>query len=346
MNASTLLFTALPIAALTVSLIATRWLASHPGSRLGRLDHPNARSLHSTPVPRTGGLGLLAGILIALLIADVMGAVPVELGWIVAALALVAGVSFVDDLGHLSPLVRMAVHILAAIVLILGGLSWGDIDLSGSLTSLPFMLGAGLTLLFVVWMINLYNFMDGMDGLASGMAIIGFSALASLGWLGGAPIYAGAALCVAGASAGFLTVNFPPARIFLGDSGASSLGLLAAAFSLWGAQSGLFPLWTAGLIFSPFIVDATWTLLMRLARRERFWEAHRSHHYQRLVLAGWSHRKTLLYGYLIMVAAAACAVASPRLIEHEQWMLLGAWVIIYILIHFKVALIERQRATH
>ncbi len=341
MNSPTLLFTALPIAALTVSLIATRWLASHPGTRLGRLDHPNARSLHSAPVPRTGGLGVLGGILIALLVAGAMGAVPIELGWIIAALALVAGISFVDDLGHLSPLVRMVAHVLAAIVLILGGLSSEIIDLPGMIIGLPFVVGAGLTLLFIVWMINLYNFMDGLDGLAGGMAIIGFSALAILGWLGGAPIYASAALCVAAAAAGFLAVNFPPARIFLGDSGASGLGLLAAAFSLWGAQSGLFPLWTAGLIFSPFIVDATWTLLTRLARRERFWEAHRSHHYQRLVLVGWSHRKTLLYGSLVMVAVAACAVASVRLAVREQWMLLGAWTIIYALIHFKVALIER-----
>ena len=88
--------------------------------------------------------------------------------------------------------------------------------------------------------------------------------------------------------------NFPPARIFLGDAGSSTLGLLAAGLSLIGTQRGLFPLWVAWLAFSPFIVDATWTLLRRLYAGERVWQAHRSHHYQRLVLAGWGHRKTLL----------------------------------------------------
>lgn len=119
---------------------------------------------------------------------------------------------------------------------------------------------------------------------------------------------------------------------------------MAAGFSLWGNQLGLFPLWTAWLAFSPFIVDATWTLLTRLARHERIWEPHRSHHYQRLVLAGWSHRETLLRSYLVMAAAAACAVASPRLSSQEQWLLLAGWASIYVLIHIKVGLVERHPA--
>jgi UDP-N-acetylmuramyl pentapeptide phosphotransferase/UDP-N-acetylglucosamine-1-phosphate transferase len=142
-----------------------------------------------------------------------------------------------------------------------------------------------------------------------------------LGWQGGEHVFSLVAGCTAAACAGFLTSNFPPARIFLGDLGSSTLGLLAAGLSLWGHSRGLFPLWAAWLAFSPFIVDATWTLLHRLARGERIWEPHRSHHYQRLVLAGWGHRKTVLRAYVVMAAAAACAVAAPSLPVWDQWAL-------------------------
>src|SRR5690606_5547729 len=97
---------------------------------------------------------------------------------------------------------------------------------------------------------------------------------------------------IASAAAGFLVWNFPPARIFMGDTGSSALGLIAGALSLLGDRRGLFPLWVALLVFSPFLLDATVTLIRRAGRRERFWEAHRSHYYQRLALR-WGHRKTV-----------------------------------------------------
>lgn len=341
MSLDALILIVASLSGLILSMVATRWLASHAGARLGRLDHPNERSLHQTPVPRTGGLGVLLGTIVAWILLALFGQGAADLSWLAAAMALVAGVSFLDDLGHLHPGVRLSAHVLAAMLLICGGLGWHLIDLPGLTLAVPVFAWVGLTILLVVWMINLYNFMDGMDGFAGGMAVFGFGALAALGWLGGEPGYAAAALGIASAAAGFLTINFPPARIFLGDVGSSTLGLLGAGFSLWGAELGLFPLWTAALAFSPFIVDATWTLLARLAKGERIWEPHRSHHYQRLVLAGWGHRKTLLRSYLVMAGAAACAVASPDLATREQWMLLGAWAIIYFVIHLRVGLIER-----
>ncbi|NEV61294.1 MraY family glycosyltransferase [Thiorhodococcus minor] len=341
MSANSLILFSPPIVALLLSLAATRWLAAHAGRVLGRLDYPNERSLHRRPVPRTGGLGVLLGLASAWLMIGLTGAGAEPLGWITLALALVGSVAFVDDLGHLPPWIRLLVHFAAAAVLVFGGLGLEHLELPGFTLGLPSVVSVGLTLLFAVWMTNLYNFMDGMDGFAGGMTVFGFGALAFLGWLDGELSYATAAFSVATAAAGFLAVNFPPARIFLGDIGSSTLGLLAAGFSLWGAELGLFPLWAAVLAFSPFIVDATWTLLARLVRRERVWEAHRSHHYQRLVLAGWSQRKTLLRGYLLMAAAASCAIASPQLIAQEQWMLLAAWAIIYGSIHYRVGLVER-----
>jgi UDP-N-acetylmuramyl pentapeptide phosphotransferase/UDP-N-acetylglucosamine-1-phosphate transferase len=190
-------------------------------------------------------------------------------------------------------------------------------------------------------MVNLYNFMDGMDGFAGGMAVFGFGAMAVLGWQGGDAGFALANAAIAAAAAGFLLFNFPPARIFLGDVGSATLGLLAAALSLLGSQRGLFPLWVAWLAFSPFIVDATWTLLRRLVRGERVWQAHRSHHYQRLVLAGWSHRRTVSLSYVLMAACAATAVAGQGMNAGDQLRLLAAWAIIYGLIGYKVRLVER-----
>jgi len=181
-----------------------------------------------------------------------------------------------------------------------------------------------------------------MDGFAGGMAVFGFGALGWLGWLGDDPGFALANGILVAAVGGFLLHNFPPARIFLGDLGSAILGMLAATFSLIGTQRGLFPFWVAWLAFLPFIVDATWTLLHRLVRGERIWKAHRSHHYQRRVLMGWSHRRTVLWSYLLMAACAATAVAAPDMGVRDQWLLLGAWAIVYLFIGVRTRLAERS----
>ncbi|WP_295383760.1 glycosyltransferase family 4 protein [uncultured Thiodictyon sp.] len=333
-----------------LSALLARWLARRRTGTTALLDHPNARSLHRVAVPRSGGLAVCGALAVALAgywLSDGGNWAPdaAPLWWVAAAALPVALVSLFDDFGHVSRRLRLAVHLSAALILLAGGLAWDTLGLPGMHWPLPFALGATLSVLYVVWMINLYNFMDGMDGFAGGMAVCGFAALALLGWHGGDPVFALAAACIAAAAAGFLVSNFPPARIFLGDLGSSTIGLLAAGFSLWGANRRLFPLWVAALAFSPFIVDATWTLARRIGRGERIWEAHRSHHYQRLVLAGWGHRKTVLRAYALMAAAAACAVAAPGLAAWEQWLLLLAWAIVYGLVHVGVGLAERQGST-
>jgi UDP-N-acetylmuramyl pentapeptide phosphotransferase/UDP-N-acetylglucosamine-1-phosphate transferase len=342
----TLIDASAALAAFLLSLLSTRWLVRvAPGSRLAPLDHPNPRSLHATPVPRSGGLAVLVGLILPLVLLAVTGRSASIVGWIALALAPVAAIGYLDDLGHISRRLRLAVQAFAGTLLIATGLRWVGLDLPDWAVGFPWWVSVLLSLLYIVWMINLYNFMDGMDGLAGTMALFGFSAFAVLGWIGGEPLFALVSACVALSAAGFLIFNHPPARIFLGDAGSSSLGFLVAACSLWGTSLGLFPLWVAWLAFSPFLVDATWTLVARLARGERVWEPHRSHHYQRLVLAGWSHRRTLWRASLVMAACAACAVAAPRLPQPEQWMLLGAWAMIYALIHVKVRLVERMGAS-
>lgn len=329
-----------------VSAALSRWLATGHGPRI--LDYPNARSLHQSPTPRTGGLALLAGVVVGLLPWLILSAwfdhrLDVRLLALLGAAGLVGLVAFLDDWREQPRRHRLLAHSLAALTLILLGLRWNTLGLPGWDLPLPLWLVWPLSLLFIVWMINLYNFMDGMDGFAASMAACGFGSLAVLGVLGGDWAFVLPNGLLVAASLGFLTVNFPPARLFMGDLGSSVLGLFAAGLSLWGAQQGLFPLWAAWLAFSPFIVDATWTLLNRALRGERVWEAHRTHHYQRLVLAGWSHRQTLMRALVLMLAAAACAVAVPRLAVMDQWSVLLGWTGIYLLIHWRVRLLERAQ---
>lgn len=304
------------------------------------LDYPNSRSLHQQPIPRTGGLAVLGGIFAGGLYAPV--AYPLWVALLIGLLPLTV-VSLLDDYRSVAARWRILTHLLAAVSLLAAGLTPDRLELPGLALPLPVWIAIPLTLLFIVWMINLYNFMDGMDGFAGGMATIGFSALAWLGWADAG--FAAFCLIVAAASAGFLVHNFPPAKIFLGDTGSTALGFLAAAFSLWGAKEGLFPFWVALLVFSPFIVDATVTLLRRLLRGEKVWEAHRSHYYQRLVLLGWGHRRTVLTEYALMLACAGSALLAVRLPPVGQISLAMAWGLIYGFLMWGVGRLERWHAT-
>ncbi len=330
----------LALAILLVVGASSAWLTrylSRPGARIQILDHPNERSLHQNPTPRTGGLAMLLAMLLGALLMQSWVRVQETVVWIAVAALLVGLVSLAEDRFGVKRRYRLFAHVGAAALLLQAGLQIGP----------PAGLSAGyvfqaLTLLLVVWMINLYNFMDGMDGFAGGMAVIGFATLALAGHRAGVEDYALAAAVVAAATAGFLVWNFPPARIFMGDSGSAMLGLLVAGFSLWGAQQGVLPLWAALLLFSPFVVDASVTLTRRLLAGERIWRAHRSHYYQRLVRLGWSHRKTVLRAYLLMLACAATALQAQGMRADEGGWLLLMWGVIYALIAYKVHRMERM----
>lgn len=260
------------------------------------MDHPNARSLHVTPTPRIGGLGIMAGMAVASLWLGDISALPVTLG----ALGLTA-VSLVDDARGLSVRLRFLAHFIAAVgcLLALGVTGWGL--LAGTLG--------------MVWMTNLYNFMDGSDGLAGGMAVIGFGVLALAAWLGGVPELAALCAAIAAAALAFLRFNFPPARLFMGDAGSIPLGFMAAALGIYGALQNAWPWPLPLLVFSPFIVDASVTLIRRALRGEKVWQAHRSHYYQRVVLLGATHKQLALSAYglmLLMAVMAMVLLAKPE----------------------------------
>jgi UDP-N-acetylmuramyl pentapeptide phosphotransferase/UDP-N-acetylglucosamine-1-phosphate transferase len=311
---------------------------SRPGTRLYVLDVPNERSLHERPTPRTGGLAIVAAALGGIVTLLVLLGQPAGVPWAIGAGALlVAGISFWDDHADLSPLARLAVQVVAALLLLTGGLGLPE-DALG----LPLGIAiAAVSLLLVVWLTNLYNFMDGMDGFAGGMGAIGFTVLGLMAYRGSHTVFGGVCLVLAAANLGFLVFNFPPARIFMGDVGSATLGFLVGSMTLWGVRDGVFPLWAPLLAFSPFVADATATLLRRMLKGERFWEPHRTHYYQRLVQLGWGHRRTVAWEYALMIGAGASALVltSATYAPAVPWGL-AAWIAVYVLLAQMVRWLE------
>jgi len=294
-----------PFAAFVICWLTLAWLLQR-GKSLP-MDHPNERSLHVTPTPRIGGLGIMAGVGVAAVWLAGVGLLQAVLPAVLAAFAL-AAVSVLDDVWGLPVALRFLAHFVAAVacLLALGLTGWAL--LAGTLT--------------VVWMTNLYNFMDGSDGLAGGMAAIGFGALALAAMLGDAPGLALLCAAIAAAALAFLRFNFPPARLFMGDTGSIPLGFMAATLGIVGAMQGVWPWLFPLLVFSPFIVDASVTLIRRALRGEKVWRAHRSHYYQRVVLLGATHRQLALAAYALMLAAAALAFMLLHFQLYTAWLLI------------------------
>ena len=298
------------LTAFLVSFITNLVMVRRP--ELLPLDNPNERSLHSTPVPRSGGLGVVIGV-----IAATLPAFSADWSWLLLLIFALAAMSLIDDLNDLPALVRISGHFLAAFLFLLLYLP-DDIG----------WLSAVLALITIVWMTNLYNFMDGSDGLAGGMALIGFGMLGFAAWIG--DDHSMALMCwgISVAAAGFLIFNFHPAKIFMGDIGSIPLGFAAGALSLAGVWRELWPLSFPLLVFSPFIIDATTTLLRRMYRGEKVWQAHKTHYYQRLIQMGLGHKRTALLEYLLMLC---CGISGLVLISNInlQLPLLGGWLMLY-----------------
>jgi UDP-N-acetylmuramyl pentapeptide phosphotransferase/UDP-N-acetylglucosamine-1-phosphate transferase len=284
----------------------------------GRLPQafPTDRSLHSRPVSRVGGLAIWAGFVPVALMAPVQVAGgPV---WLVAW-AAVTGISLADDWRGVHPVARLIVHALASLTLA-AALLHDEIATRGLPT---FVLATALTALAIVWSSNLFNFMDGNDGIAAVMAICGFGAYGAAALRAGAPC--GPYFALAAATVPFLAVNLPPARTFLGDGGSIGLGFLAAVFGISGVRAGTWPAWFPLLVFLPFIADATVTVTRRVASREQLFEAHKTHYYQRLHRMGAGHGGTLLLYGILMFGTTASALFTLAIRPAAGWQVLAAW---------------------
>ncbi|MCY7388979.1 MAG: glycosyltransferase family 4 protein [Burkholderiales bacterium] len=295
------------------------------------LDVPSARGLHVVPIPRIGGIAIFASVWA---LAGIWMQRDLVAG--IAGLSFVLlAVSVIDDVKPLSAVLRLLVHAGAAILLLLlwvnaFGLQPGRTSMSIRLLMSP--PGALAIALAIVWMTNLYNFMDGADGLAGGMSAVGFGTYAAALTIqvGDAGPLGLLATALTGASLGFLLFNFSPAKVFMGDAGAIPLGFLAAALGIHGNLLGYWPWWFMVLVFSPFIVDASVTLLRRTLQGHKPWVAHRDHFYQRLVIRGWSQRTTAVAYYALMLSVSISALVALR--YPDPHVILLAWVIIYTLL--------------
>lgn len=334
------------------------WLTNclcSPTSFFSVLAHPNERALHSRPTPQTGGLAIISSVVVALVAAASVLAIaqpskpvlPKGLAsgsvWIVVSMLLIFVVSFIDDCVGLPAGLRLGVQAVSACIIIGGvGLTLSSIPIPGGPNILLGIAAIPVSVLILLWMANLYNFMDGMDGFAGGMTFFGFGFLAYFGWQAHFPVMLIIATFVAMGALGFLTHNFPPARIFMGDAGSITLGFLAGTLMILGVRDGIFEIWVPIMIFSPFIVDATVTLTRRAFRRKKIWEAHREHYYQRLVLNGWSHRRTVLAEYGVMILCGGLAVLYHHSTDNVRLIILGAWVGIFFVLGSLVSKLERN----
>ncbi|WP_287029147.1 MraY family glycosyltransferase [Pseudomonas sp. UBA6310] len=279
--------------------LALTWLLRRYALARSIIDIPNARSSHSVPTPRGGGVAIVVSFLLALPIFAAFGAVDLRSMWALLGAGVgIAVLGFLDDHGHIAARWRLLGHFAGAIWALfwLGGLP--TLSFFGFTLDLG-LIGYALATVYLVWLLNLYNFMDGIDGIASVEAICVC--------LGGALLYgvqgfatpaepdlALPPLLLAAAVAGFLFWNFPPARIFMGDAGSGFLGLVLGILSLQAAWIAPQLLWSWLILLGVFIVDATWTLVRRLFRGDRVYEAHRSHAYQHASRRFGSHKPVTL----------------------------------------------------
>ncbi|HEY2593690.1 MAG TPA: glycosyltransferase family 4 protein [Chloroflexota bacterium] len=286
------------------------------------LDVPNERSSHTRPTLRGGGLVIVVGFFagLALWLASGGSLSPRALGWLAGAV-LVASVSFVDDLHPLPALPRLCTHLAGAVLLTFAGVQLDEPTAVAALL---------VAFAYVVVLTNVYNFMDGIDGLAASQAIVAGAALAIAGIVVRNPLVSvGGGLLSAG-SLGFAIYNLPPARMFMGDVGSTFLGFSFAGLSLLaniGVGGGRLPIEFGLILFAPFLFDSLVTLARRVLRGERWYAAHRSHYYQRLVRGGLSHGQvTGLYTGLAVLAAGAALAGLFAAEPLRQLLALVAYV--------------------
>lgn len=312
--------------ACALSAILTGLVRRH-ALRVSLLDIPNARSSHVRATPRGGGVAIVVVSLGAMGALVLSGRMDTHLFYALAGGgAAIALVGYLDDRGRIGIIGRFVVHIGAAIwaTLWLGNLT--AIHWNGHLVQLG-LLGPVLAVLGIVWSLNLFNFMDGIDGIAATQAIFMAGAGALLAQAAGlSPAVPLGGVAIAAASLGFLLWNWPPARIFMGDVGSGYLGFVLAVLALAATSESavMLPAWL--ILGAIFIVDATFTLCRRLLRRERVYEAHRSHAYQWLARRWNSHlRVTMGCVALNVLWLAPWAWAALRVPAFAGWCVLGAW---------------------
>jgi Fuc2NAc and GlcNAc transferase len=296
------------LGAAVVSLLITDFVHRYALERK-ILDVPNERSLHSNPTPRGGGIGIAAIAFSTAAILAINGQIEVRaaVGLIVGG-AAVAAVGWIDDRRQVSAFWRGLIHFCAAAFAVYCFGGFPSLITGNGILPLGWT-GSALAIIGLVWLINLYNFMDGADGIAATEAVtvfaVGGAILVFLGVTGLGVL----SLVICGASIGFLLRNLPPARIFMGDVSSGLLGFLLGSIAILSERTGRFPLIGWMILLGVFVADATFTLIRRFSRGERWYSAHRTHAYQRLAQAGWSHARIVRSVALVNIVLAMLVLA-------------------------------------
>ena len=331
------------ICSFVVSFILTGVILKFSLSRK-LLDIPNERSSHKVPKPRLGGLAIVASFFIAIFVLIITG--QLDFGSSTGLLGVVAGTGIivflgvVDDLRGLGAPVKLALQIVAATVVVLSGITLRQLSmpLVGTLEFGP--LSVPVTILWIVTIVNFYNFIDGIDGLAAGVALIATLFLAYISARAGNSFLVLLYLALGGSVLGFLRFNFPPARIFMGDTGSATIGFLFATLSIVGEQKGV-PAFLTIIILGAVLGDAGLTLVRRMIRGERITSPHRTHYYQRLTTLGLSHKQVTILEYLI---AALLGVGAIFAFERERVFVAFfsiLWVAFFLWVVAKIRSLER-----
>lgn len=301
------------------------------------LDIPNERSSHSRPVPRGGGLAIVIVFLVTMSWIAIAGIIDNRFAYAVIGGGIaVAAIGLFDDLWRIPVILRLTTHLLAAswVVYWLGNVS----SLNLGITTLNLnVIGMLVTTLYLVWFLNLFNFMDGIDGIASVEAVfISATAVMLIGIKDGNGKYILPILLLVPAIIGFLIWNWPTAKIFLGDVGSGFLGFVLGVFTIYTVVRGILPVWAWLILCGSFIVDATVTLLRRMCRGKQIYQAHRSHAYQRLGRYWGSHLPVLLLylglNVFWLLPLASIATLWPQLgalLTLVAWapLVFGVWIL-------------------
>lgn len=328
-----IIYAALMAATVVVAAYATG-IVRDAATRRGLLDMPNERSSHVRAKPRTGGVGIMIAAAAGWTLGLWLPVGQLDSGSIVlAAGSLLAGaLGFVDDTRHLEPHEKLLGQLAIALPAVL--------LLPVSLAGWPIWLTSAGAILWILTYTNMFNFMDGSDGLAAGVSVIAGIGLAIIAWGTGEPALAWLSLSLAAAGLGFLRHNAAPASIFMGDSGSFFLGYAFAVLALLTIKAGARPI-AVLIVLYPFLFDATVTLLLRVVRAEPFWRAHRQHLYQRLLIAGWSHEQVARRYYLWQALAVACGLVYEQ--GDEGWRAVSVVVAVTAALAHLVAVSWEER---
>ncbi len=306
------------------------------------LDEPNERSLHTTPVPRGGGLAFASISIVLWCLITIYTDLPLKILFALLLPAMILTlIGWLDDKHSLNIAMRLLAQVFAAVIAVTVLNNLPRIGIGGLVLS-PGILAGLMIVVWIVWVINLYNFMDGIDGIASVQTIVAATTVGI--WYSIETEFGMSLICftVAAAVSGFLYHNWPPAKIFMGDSGSLFLGGFFAISAVIASTQFGFPLDAFLILLGVFLADATVTLMRRMIRREKWWQAHRSHFYQRAVQSGLSHANVSLW--VLALCTILAVFATMRALDiGAAWFWFSLSVIVVCL---AAALVMYREGSH